>query len=149
MPITFPTSPTVGQIETINGRVWQWTGDAWELYSPALAAIATSGSASDLTGFVPTATLPTATKDVPGIARIGENLNVAAGVVSAPDIILWYDNLNNFPATGQPNVLYKAKDTSRTYQWVGTFYVESGGSAAVTSYVNNAAVNLILWSNFR
>ncbi len=28
--IDFPTSPTIGQIYTFNGRSWVWDGTAWE-----------------------------------------------------------------------------------------------------------------------
>jgi hypothetical protein len=31
MPLSFPASPTVGQQSTQNGRVYSWTGYAWEL----------------------------------------------------------------------------------------------------------------------
>lgn len=31
MPFSFPSSPTVGQQSTQNGRVYAWTGSAWEL----------------------------------------------------------------------------------------------------------------------
>ena len=31
MPLTFPSSPTVGQQYTANNRTYQWTGYAWEL----------------------------------------------------------------------------------------------------------------------
>jgi hypothetical protein len=31
MPLSFPGSPTVGQQSTQNGRVYSWTGYAWEL----------------------------------------------------------------------------------------------------------------------
>ena len=33
MPFSFPASPTVGQQSTQNGRLYQWTGSAWELAS--------------------------------------------------------------------------------------------------------------------
>jgi len=29
MPINFPDSPTVGQLHTVDGRTWRWTGAAW------------------------------------------------------------------------------------------------------------------------
>ena len=28
--INFPTSPTVGQLYTYNGRTWKWDGSGWE-----------------------------------------------------------------------------------------------------------------------
>jgi hypothetical protein len=35
MPLSFPASPTVGQQSTQNGRVYSWTGYAWELVAAA------------------------------------------------------------------------------------------------------------------
>jgi hypothetical protein len=31
MALSFPSSPTVGQQSSQNGRTYQWTGYAWEL----------------------------------------------------------------------------------------------------------------------
>ena len=31
MPFSFPSSPTVGQQSTQNGRTYSWSGYAWEL----------------------------------------------------------------------------------------------------------------------
>jgi len=42
MPLSFPSSPSVGQQSTQNGRTWAWTGAAWEL-------VAASGGGSGLT----------------------------------------------------------------------------------------------------
>jgi len=33
MALTFPTSPTVGQVVVLNSRSYQWTGKTWDLYS--------------------------------------------------------------------------------------------------------------------
>lgn len=33
MPFSFPSSPTVGQTSTQNGRVYRWSGSAWEFAS--------------------------------------------------------------------------------------------------------------------
>jgi hypothetical protein len=35
MPLSFPSSPTVGQQSTQNGRTYSWTGYAWELVAAA------------------------------------------------------------------------------------------------------------------
>jgi hypothetical protein len=47
MPFSFPSSPTVGDQSTQNGRVYQWTGSAWELVATPSgldAAAITSGT---------------------------------------------------------------------------------------------------------
>lgn len=35
MSLSFPSSPSVGQTYTANGRTWQWSGTAWEFYGSA------------------------------------------------------------------------------------------------------------------
>jgi len=60
MPFSFPSSPSIGQQSTQNGRAYAWTGSAWELVATSgLAAVATSGSAGDLSaGTLAEARLP-------------------------------------------------------------------------------------------
>jgi hypothetical protein len=53
MPFSFPSSPTVGDQSTQNGRVYQWTGSAWEI-----VPIPTSVDAGNLTGTVALARIP-------------------------------------------------------------------------------------------
>jgi hypothetical protein len=53
MPFSFPSSPTVGDQSTQNGRVYSWTGSAWEI-----VPIPTSVDAGNLTGTVAVARLP-------------------------------------------------------------------------------------------
>jgi hypothetical protein len=56
MPFSFPTSPTptVGQQSTQNGRVYSWTGSAWELVATPTAI----DGAAITTGTVNEARLP-------------------------------------------------------------------------------------------
>jgi len=42
MPFSFPSSPTNGQQSTQNGRVYQWTGSAWELVPVPSSGVVTS-----------------------------------------------------------------------------------------------------------
>ena len=37
MPFSFPSNPTLNQQSTQNGRVYSWSGSAWEL-APSVAA---------------------------------------------------------------------------------------------------------------
>jgi hypothetical protein len=37
MPISFPSNPTTGQTSTQNGRVYTWSGTAWE-FTASVAA---------------------------------------------------------------------------------------------------------------
>lgn len=38
MPLSFPSSPTIGQTSTQNGRVYTWSGTAWEFAATIIAA---------------------------------------------------------------------------------------------------------------
>lgn len=95
MPLSFPSSPTVGQTSVQNQRTFTWSGYAWELSSnvaghasthaasgsdpvtiassqvTGLATVATSGSAADLS----TGTLPD--------ARLSGNVITAATIAAA------------------------------------------------------------------
>lgn len=48
MPFTFPSSPTVGQQSTQNGRVYQWTGSAWEIAAASASIDASAISSGTL-----------------------------------------------------------------------------------------------------
>jgi hypothetical protein len=81
----------------------------------------------------------------------GVNTNVS-GVLQVNNIdvslIRSYTAVSNFPASGVSNTYYLASDTSRLYQWTGSYYAEIGPPI---SSVNNAqnATNLYMWSNFK
>jgi len=59
MPFSFPSSPTNGQQSTQNGRVYSWTGSAWELVAAGsitpsdigASAVGHTHSASQVTDF--------------------------------------------------------------------------------------------------
>lgn len=42
MPLSFPSSPTNGQIATVNGRDYQYNGSAWQLVNYTLPVASTS-----------------------------------------------------------------------------------------------------------
>lgn len=42
MPLNFPTSPTLNQTYTYNGRTWKWNGAGWEIYIAPAAPFVTS-----------------------------------------------------------------------------------------------------------
>ena len=66
MAIDFPNSPSVDQQHTAAGITWKWDGTTW------LAQGGTSGYV-----------LPTASSTVLGGIKVGTNLSIAAGVLSA------------------------------------------------------------------
>jgi hypothetical protein len=44
MPLSFPSSPTVGQTSTQNGRQYTWSGYAWELSGNVAGHASTHGA---------------------------------------------------------------------------------------------------------
>ena len=62
--------------------------------------------------------------------------------------ILSYATVANFPATGSTSSYYFASDSSRLYQWTGSYYAEIGPPTAGVNNAQNAA-NLYLWNNFK
>lgn len=58
MAIDFPSSPTIGQTYTYNGRSWEWNGEGWEVYQgnfyPSAGIAVSTGSAWDTSKNVPT-----------------------------------------------------------------------------------------------
>jgi hypothetical protein len=63
-------------------------------------------------------------------------------------VIISYATTASFPATGSTNSYYLASDTSRLYQWTGSYYAEIGPPTAGVNNAQNAA-NLYLWNNFK
>jgi hypothetical protein len=59
-----------------------------------------------------------------------------------------YTTTSNFPASGITNTYYLASDSSRFYQWTGSYYAEIGPPISSINNAQNAA-NLYLWNNFK
>jgi len=85
------------------------------------------------------------------ISISGVNTNVN-GVLQVNNIdvslIRSYTEVSNFPASGVSNTYYLASDTSRLYQWTGSYYAEIGPPISSINNAQNAA-NLYMWSNFK
>lgn len=58
------------------------------------------------------------------------------------DEVLEFASLANFPATGETGILYIAADTSKSYRWGGSVYVEISASPGSTDSVTEGSVNL-------
>jgi hypothetical protein len=63
-------------------------------------------------------------------------------------LIRSYTTTSSFPASGVSNTYYLASDSSRLYQWTGSYYAEIGPPVSAVNNAQNAA-NLYLWSNFK
>jgi hypothetical protein len=81
----------------------------------------------------------------------GVNTNVS-GVLQVNNIdvslIRSYTEVSGFPVSGVSNTYYLASDTSRLYQWTGSYYAEIGPPISSVNNAQNAA-NLYMWSNFK
>lgn len=85
------------------------------------------------------------------ISISGVNTNVSEVLqVNNVDVSLIrnYTTTSNFPASGVSNTYYLASDSSRFYQWTGSYYAEIGPPISSINNAQNAA-NLYLWSNFK
>jgi hypothetical protein len=74
MPLSFPSSPTVGQTSTQNGRQYTWSGYAWEL----------SG-----TNISPHASTHAASGSDPVTLTVSQISDLAAGANAAARMFLW------------------------------------------------------------
>ena len=67
-----------------------------------------------------------------GVATLDADGKVpAAQLPSYVDDVLEFDKKASFPATGEADKIYVAKDTNLTYRWSGTSYVEISVSLAL------------------
>jgi len=122
-----------------------------------LTAYTVSGSTITFT------TAPASTDTFFGVYLVG-----GTGSGGAEEV-LEYATTSVFPSPGDTSILYVATDTSRTYRWTGSQYVEIGPTSTyVASHTHDAsalttgtidtsrlptntqtAMNLYLWSAFR
>lgn len=94
MPLSFPASPTIGEQSTQNGRVYAWTGAAWELVSQIQAH---THSVNDLTA---TGT-PSASTHLRGDGTWASVIQTTGGTAAAPALSF----------TGDPNTgIYNPSD---------------------------------------
>jgi hypothetical protein len=153
MPLSFPSSPTVGQTSAQNGRTYVWSGYAWELtgnvaghaashassgadaITPASIGAATSEhthSSSSITDFA-----TEAAKYGPVTSVNGQTGAVTVSGGGATEIYE-YASWTNFPATGTAAALYIDKDRGRVFRWETNVYVEvgpvGGGDTSLWNY---------------
>lgn len=77
MPLSFPSSPTVGQTSTQNGRTFTWSGYAWELSSNVAGHASTHGSAGSDAVSLDASQIATGTL---ADARLSGNVILAANI---------------------------------------------------------------------
>jgi hypothetical protein len=95
MPFSFPASPSVGDRSTQNGRVYVWTGSAWDLATNGQIATVLDGSRGDIVVSDSGSTWTIAAGAVSLAKTIGVQKSITAGTAlptggSSGDIYLRY-----------------------------------------------------------
>ena len=72
----------------------------------------------------------------------GSGLVASAQLPSYVDDVLEYANLAAFPGTGEAAKIYVALDSSKTYRWTGSTYVEISPSPGTTDSLTEGSTNL-------
>jgi hypothetical protein len=153
MPFSFPSNPSIGQQSTQNGRVYSWTGSAWELVATSgLAAVATSGSASDLaSGTLPSARFPN-TITIPGsgtggaIEFVGNNslsplspvIRIRNAASSSPNNTIEIGVGNPTGFDGIARVAFAGRDVFYIEPTLSTMQIKSGLSVFSNTQIVNA-----------
>lgn len=126
-----------------------------------LSAVASSGSASDLSGTLAASRLPASgvsagtytsvTVDsygrvtagsTPAYATLTDGKVPASQLPSYVDDVVESASLASLPATGESGKIYVAIDTNKTYRWSGSAYVEISASPGSTDAVVEGSANL-------
>lgn len=119
MPLSFPSSPTVGQQSTQNGRVYAWSGTAWEFYGSVNAHA--SNHATGGTDAITPASIGAATAASPSFT----------GTVTSAGLLSLTGGQLKFPATANLSADANTIDDFETGQWTPTF-TSSGTAPSVT-----------------
>ena len=121
---------------------WNATsGDAEILNKPTLSDVALSGDYNDLTN-IPSEFPPAShTHPISQVTNLQTTLDnkadLVGGLVPASQLpsfvndVLEFPTLGDFPATGEADKIYLAKDTNKIYRWSGSEYVQVNGGLAL------------------
>ena len=143
MPFSFPSSPTVGQQSTQNGRVYQWTGSAWELVAVSVAADASSITS----GTVNVARLPTVLEQTVTVGNSGTSTTLTLANGSVQTVTLNGNCTFTMPtaAAGASLTLILTQSGTFTASFTGVLW--SGGTAPTITATANKVDVLVFVSN--
>jgi hypothetical protein len=136
MPFSFPSSPTVGDQSTQNGRVYSWTGSAWEI-----VPIPTSVDAGNLTGTVALARLPVVLEQTQAVGNSGTSTTLALTTGSVQTVTLSGNCTFTMPAAtaGASITLILTQGGTFTATFTGVLW--AGGTApTITATANKRDV---------
>jgi hypothetical protein len=86
MPFSFPSSPTVNQTSVQNGRVYRWTGSAWEiLVSTAQSSVVSLGGLTGTLQIVAGSNVTVTTAANSIVISSAQSTQTAA----APNLLAW------------------------------------------------------------
>lgn len=90
--------------------------------------LANKANTSDLSNYVPTSQKGAAS----GVATLDESGKIPTSQLpSYVSDVIEAANMAAFPETGEPNKIYVALDTNKTYRWSGSTYVEISASLVI------------------
>lgn len=165
-PSELPATGSAGDAYLIDGNLWTWVDTAWvdvgNIQGPAGPTGPqgpagpqgiegpqgpkgdtgiTSGQVTTALGFTPE---NAANKGVAGgyASLDGSGLVPSTQLPSYVDDVLEYADTAAFPATGESGKIYVAVDTSKTYRWSGSTYVEISASPGTTDALTEGSTNL-------
>jgi hypothetical protein len=142
MPFSFPSSPTVGDQSTQNGRVYQWTGSAWEI-----VPIPTTVDAGNLTGTVAVARLPTVLEQTVTVGNSGTATTLSLTNGSVQTVTLNGNCTFTMPtaAAGASLTLILTQSGTFTASFTGVLW--AGGTAPTITATSSKVDILVFVSN--
>lgn len=113
MAIDFPSSPTIGQTYTYNGRSWEWNGEGWEVYQgtfyPGAGIAVSTGTAWDTSKNVPTGDV-VGTSDTQTLSNKTITSRVSSGASTTSPLAWNSDNYDEYIYTALANDLTLSAD---------------------------------------
>lgn len=137
MPFSFPSSPTVGQQSTQNGRVYQWNGSAWQLVATPTAI----DGAAITTGTLSVSRLPTVLEQTVTVGNSGTSTTLSLANGSVQTVTLSGNCTFTMPAASAGASLTLILTQSGTFTASFTGVLWAGGTApTITATANKRDV---------
>ena len=127
MAITFPSSPSNGQVFTVGNRSWTWDGSSWK------GGVSSTGDATTLDGFDSTDFIRNnQSSDVALTGGLSVGNRMSVGLTDA-ESLPYYSNKLVLEVSSQDGITIAANDTSATNYLM--FADSSSGDARFRGYV--------------
>jgi hypothetical protein len=137
MAITFPSSPSTGQVFTAGNRSWTWDGSSWK------GGVASTGDAGTLDGLDSTDFIRSNQSDVALTGGLSLGSRMSVGLTSA-ESLPYYSNKLVLEVSSQDGITIAANDTSATNYLM--FADGTSGDARYRGYIeyNHNTENLAI-----